>query len=163
MGDLDARPSKVKKQAGLVERKVCFISDAGNWGWGVGGWTSVHRPIPPTDKQGIRAFIDRVGIGVTCRNSTVISDSHLQLVISGLTSIMLLVLGTVNLQFGCAFVPISFQSVLRTAAAQVQVQSGYHVVNSSTWCFGTYKTAHRIRLRILSIDFEIELNGLDCS
>ena len=72
MGGLDARPSKVKKQAGLVERKVCFISDAGSWGGGGGGWTSVQRPIPPADKQGIRAFIDRVGIGVTCRNSTVI-------------------------------------------------------------------------------------------
>ena len=84
-------------------------------------------------------------------------------VINGLTSNTMVVLGTVNLQFGGAFVPISFQSVLRTVAAQVQVQSGHRVVNSSTWCFGTYKTAHRIRLRILSIALEIELNGLDCS
>ena len=145
-----------------MERKVCFISDAGNWR-GAGGWTSVQRLIPPADKQRVRAFIDRVGIGVTCRNSTVISDSHLQLVISGLTSIMLLVLGTVNLQFGGAFVPISLQSVLRIEAAQVQVQSGHHGVNSSTWCSGIYKTAHRIRLRILSIALEKELNVLGCS
>ena len=33
---------------------------------------------------------------VTCRNSTVISNSHLQLVISGLTSIILVVLGIVS-------------------------------------------------------------------
>ena len=32
-------PPKAKKQAKLVERKGCFISDAGNWG--VGWWTSV--------------------------------------------------------------------------------------------------------------------------
>ena len=35
---------KANKQARLVERKVCFISDAGNWG---GGWqTSVQRLTP---------------------------------------------------------------------------------------------------------------------
>ena len=87
--------------------------------------------------------------------------SHLQLVISGLTSTRLLVLGTVNLQFGGAFVPISFQSVLRPVAAQVQVQSGHRVVNFSTWCFGIYRTAHRIWLRILSIVLEKELKVLD--
>ena len=148
-------PQKSKSRPGWWKGKFVLFQMLATGGGGWGGWTSVQRPIPPTDKQGIRAFIDRVGIGVTCRNSTVISDCHLQLVISGLTSIMLLVLGTVNLQFGCAFVPISFQSVLRTVAAQVQVQSGHHVGNSSTWCFGTYKTAHRIRLRILSIALEI--------
>ena len=101
MGGLDARPSRVKKQARLVERKVCFISDAGNWGWGVEGgwWTSVQRLTPPAGKQWVRAFIDRVGIGVTCRNSTVPSNSHLQLVIRGLISTMLVALGTVNLLF----------------------------------------------------------------
>ena len=36
--------------------------------------------------------------GVICRNSTVISNSHLQLVINGLTGSILVVLGTVNLQ-----------------------------------------------------------------
>ena len=56
-----------------------------------------HNPPPPHDKQGVRLFIDRVGRGeVTCRNSTVISNSHVQLVISGLTSIVLVVLGIVK-------------------------------------------------------------------
>ena len=32
--------SKANKEARLVERKVCFISDAGNWGWGGGGHLS---------------------------------------------------------------------------------------------------------------------------
>ena len=50
--------------------------------------------------------------GATCRNSRVISNSHPQLVISGLTSIILDVLGPVYLQFQGALVPISLWSVL---------------------------------------------------
>ena len=47
-----------KKEASMVERKVCFISDVGNLGR---GWqTSVQRPTPHPDKQGVRAFLDRV-------------------------------------------------------------------------------------------------------
>ena len=49
---------KASKQARLVERKVCFTSDAGNWGRG-----RVVDVCPkadsPTDKQGMRAFTDR--------------------------------------------------------------------------------------------------------
>ena len=91
MGGLAARHSKANKQARLVERKGLFISDTGNlggWGW----WqTSVHRltPLPPTPDKGVRAFIDRVGGEVTCRNSTVI----LKLVIIDLTSSVLVVSG----------------------------------------------------------------------
>ena len=87
---------------------------------------SVQRPTPtPTcpNKQAVRAFYRQsvcvcvcVGGGaVTCRNSTVI----FKLVISGLISIILVVLGTVNLQFQGPFVPISLQSVFRIVAAQV--------------------------------------------
>ena len=114
MGDTIACHSKANK----LERNACFISDASNWGR---GWQpSVQRLTPPPDKQGVRAFIDKVCVwgGVTCRNSIVISNSHLQLVISGLTSIILVALGTVNLQFWGALVPISLQSVLRIVAAQ---------------------------------------------
>ena len=42
---LAAHRSKANKQARLVERKVCFISDAGNWR---GGQTYVQRLILPT-------------------------------------------------------------------------------------------------------------------
>ena len=132
-------------------------------GWR-GGQTSVQRPTPSpyTENQWGKSFY-RQKDGPTCRNSTVTSYSHLQTGHWGLTSIILIVLDTVNLQFQGPFVPISLQSVLRIEAAQVQVQSGHHGVNSSTWCSGIYKTAHRIRLRILSIALEKELNVLGCS
>ena len=42
-----------------------------------------------------------------------------KLVVSGLTSIILIVLGTVNLQFRGALVPISLWSILRIVAAHV--------------------------------------------
>ena len=53
---------------------------------------------------------------VTCRNSTVISNSQLQLVISGVTSIILVVLGTVNLQFHSTLISLSLQSILEIVA-----------------------------------------------
>ena len=43
----------------------------------------------------------------------------LKFVISGLTSIILVVLGTVTLQFQGALVPISLQSALRIVAAHI--------------------------------------------
>ena len=43
-GGAGACHSKASKQARLVEMKVCFISDASNWGGG--WWTSVQRPTP---------------------------------------------------------------------------------------------------------------------
>ena len=42
-----------------------------------------------------------------------------------------------------------------------RLQSGYHVVNFSMWCFSIYKTAHRIWLRILSIALVKELKVFD--
>ena len=60
-----------------------------------------------------------MGGGVRCRNNIVISNSHLQLVISGLTSTILVVVRTVNLQVRGVLVPISLRSVLRIEAAQV--------------------------------------------
>ena len=88
-------------------------------------------------------------------------SSHVQLVISGLTSITLVALGTVNLQFWGALVPISLWLVLRIVQLKSWVQSGHHVVNFSTWCFSIYKRAHRIWLRILSIALEEEVKSLN--
>ena len=84
----------------MVEKKVCFILDAGN---GRGGLTPVQRPTPPTDNQGARAFIDRRR-GLHAETAQAALTVILKLVIGGLTSILLIVLGTVNLQFqDCLF------------------------------------------------------------
>ena len=40
-----------------MERKVCFILDASNWGWG-GVVDVCPKAVPTTDKQWVRAFID---------------------------------------------------------------------------------------------------------
>ena len=99
VGGRAAHHSEVSKQARLVERQVCFTSGAGSWGGEGGGHLCKGRLLPPPKKQRRKAFIDRVVRGVARRNSTVLSNSHLQLVISGLSSIILVFLGTLNLQF----------------------------------------------------------------
>ena len=73
---------------------------------------------PDPNKQGVRAFTDRLAAGwewgrAMYRNSIVI----FKLVIVDLTSIILVVLGTVNnLQFQGPYVLVSFQPVLRIVA-----------------------------------------------
>ena len=122
-----------------------------------GGWSiSVQRLTPSPDKHGVRAFINRVGDAVTCRNNIVISNSHLQSVISGLTSIILVVLGTVNHHFQGALVPISLPSILGIVAAQVL--GTVWVIMSLTFPPGGL--VHRKWLRILSTALEKELKVL---
>ena len=78
-------------------------------------------PPPPPHTQTSRGWeLSWTGCGgVTGRQSTAVSNSHLPLVISGLTSILLAVLGTLNLHFQGALVPISLQSILGIVAAHV--------------------------------------------
>ena len=84
-----------------------------------------------------------------------------KLVISGLTRIILIVLGTVNVQFQvCLFVCLC-GLFLELWQLKSWVQSGHPVVNFSTWGFSICKTVHRIWLRILSIALENELKVLD--
>ena len=67
--------------ARLVERKVCFISDASDWGWGradVGAKADSPTPTLPTGLQWDMSFY-RQKERATCRNSTVSSDSYLQI------------------------------------------------------------------------------------
>ena len=54
MWDMAACCLKANKQARLVESKVCFFSDSGNWqgGW----WTSVQRPTAPTGNHWGKSF-----------------------------------------------------------------------------------------------------------
>ena len=71
--------SKASKQARLVERKVCFISDPNNLGVG-GIHLSKGQLLCPWQTE-VRAFTETVGVagGMTFRNSIVISNSHLQI------------------------------------------------------------------------------------
>ena len=60
----------------LVEGKVCFILDAGNlWGRAYTGPKASSPPHP----QLVRKSFCRLREGATCRNSTVSSDSHLEI------------------------------------------------------------------------------------
>ena len=83
-----------------------------------GGQTPVQRPTPPTDNQWATAFIDR-GRGQHAEIAESALTVILKLVISGLTSVILILLGTVNLQFQGLFVPISLMPVLGIVAAYV--------------------------------------------
>ena len=89
---------------------------------GVGGVDAspkAHSPPPTPSNQGV-ALIDggrEVHAGTAQSSLTVI----LKLVISDLTSVILNVLGTVNLQFQGRFVSIFLRPVLRIPAAYVMV------------------------------------------
>ena len=160
--------SKANKKARLVERKVCFISDASNCGRGGGGNQRPTPSVPPPTSKGVRAFIDRVGgTGLLAETAQSSLTVIFKLVIRGLIScfiltkmIILAVSGAVNLQFQGPFAPIYLQPVLRMQLTS-RVQSGCQVVHFSTWCFGICKTAHRMWLRILSIALEKELIVLE--
>ena len=129
---LAARHSKANKDASLVERKVCFILDT-SYGVGGGWWRADACPKanslpPPPDNQGAGAFIHR-GKALHAETAQSALTVILKLVISGPTSIISIVLGTVNLQFQGWFVSISLRPILGIAAAYVMATACHHVVN----------------------------------
>ena len=105
------------------------------------------------------------GRGLRAETAQSVLTVIFKLVIGGLISIILIVLGTVNLQFQGHFVPTSSRPVLGIVAAYVMaiVWFGRHVVNlfSTRWVFQYLQEAHRIWLGILSIAPEKELKILD--
>ena len=137
-GCLAAHRSKANKQGRLVERKVCFISDAGKWrrGW----QPSVQRPTQPSDKQAVRAFIDKV-VGVGGQHAETAPSSltvRFKLVISGLTSIILVILSTVIPSWVHLF-PILCDQFSELWQLKPWVQSGHHVPGDQLlqlvcWC-----------------------------
>ena len=72
----------------LVESKGCVIQEANSLG---SRWDLTESYLPAASF--VRAFKGRVSgvhrqrVGATCRKSTVGSDSHLEFVMSGLTSL----------------------------------------------------------------------------
>ena len=76
MVGLAACLSKTNKQARLVERRVCLISDASNWRGAGSGYLCKSQLHPYPLKSRGESFYRQ---SVSCRNSTVISNSHLQI------------------------------------------------------------------------------------
>ena len=75
-----AHHPEANKQPRLVERKVCFISNASSWGEEGGGRLSKGQlTLSPLHWQPVGIELLYTEGEVTCRNSTVSSDSHLQI------------------------------------------------------------------------------------
>ena len=122
--------SKANKEARLVERKVCFVLDAGKGrggvvGCGVGrlseGWLS------RTANRWTWASVDR-GRGHVWKRHSQLWQPSWNWSCSGLTSVVVIILSTVNLQFQGWLVPISLRPVLGFWQLMSRPQSGRHVV-----------------------------------
>ena len=100
-----------------MERKVCFILDASNRGWG-GGWTPVQKLTSPTllTIGGKSVHGQREGL---LTETAVSSDCHLVIGLQWSEQRHPDCLKYINLQFQGRLVPISLRSVLGTVAAYV--------------------------------------------
>ena len=96
-----------------MERKVCFILDAGNL-WGR-AYTGPKANSPPHPQLVGKSFY-RLREGLHAETAQSALTVILKLV-SGLTSVILIVLNTVSLQLQDRFVSISLRSVLGFVAA----------------------------------------------
>ena len=114
---LAARRSKANKEARLVEREVCFIWDAGNQGWESGGRAVSCPKADSLPLQPVGKSFYRLREGLHAETAQAALTVILKLVIHGLTSVILIVLGTVSFQFQGQFVPIYLRLVLGTGAA----------------------------------------------
>ena len=95
--------------------------------------------------------------GATCRNSTVSSDSHLE--IGHLWSDQH---HLAEVQFIFSLLPFPWGHFLELWQLMSWLRSGHDVVNFSLYgSFGVYKTAYRRWLRIFSVALEKELEVLD--
>ena len=98
-----------------MERKVCFIPETSNQGR---KQTTVQGPAPPTI-SGQELLWEGLHTEAAQSALTVI----FKLVIGGLTSIILMVIGMVNLQFQGQFVSISLRPIPGIVAAYVMATS----------------------------------------
>ena len=110
---------------GVCERSGCSLLKRPVWWKGKFAlfycWQLCEEGGRHLFKQRVTAFLDRVGCGRMSKAETAQSSLTVifKLAISGLTGIILVVLGTVNLQFWRALVHTSLQSILRIVAAHV--------------------------------------------
>ena len=102
-----------------MERKVCFISYAGNWGGRADVCPKDNSPC--TGNQWGKSFYrQKCGRGTRCRNSSHLTGIF-KLVISGLTTVISIVLDKVNYQFQDPVVSISLWSILGIVVALLWV------------------------------------------
>ena len=147
-----------------MERKVCFVLDASNR-WGVeGGRAPVQRPTPPPRPPTTRGqeLLSTEGGGYMQKQHRQLWQASWNWSCGGLTSVILIVLGTVSLQFWGQFVSISLKQILGIVAAYVMptVWSSCSSLLPPDGGFSICKTAHRIWLRILSIALGEEIKIL---
>ena len=104
---------KANKEVTLVERNVLR---SGCWQLADGVGNTCPTAISPSYSQWARAFIDswRELCTSTAQSARIVI---LKLVPSGLTSIILIVLSTVSLQYQGQFVPHFLRQILRIVAA----------------------------------------------
>ena len=116
--------------------------------WWGGGWAPVQRLTALSlENEWTRAFIDR-GRGLRAETA----ESALTVILKFIIGVWLTSswLSIVVLQFQGWFVPITRDPFSELWQLISGLQSGHHVFLLPGGVFSTYKTAHRIWLRILS-------------
>ena len=112
-------PLKTNQQARLGKFALSQMPATGEGGGGRHLFKGQLSTRPPPCQAVGKSFYRQSGGGGGGGTYMQKQHSHLESVVSGLTSIILVVLGTVYLQFQGTFVLISLRSILRTVAAQV--------------------------------------------
>ena len=112
--------SEANKESRLVERKVSFVSEAGNLGWEKGGLLSKGQlPTPTPNNQWARAFIGEWR-GLQAETAQSVLTVIFKLVIWWkLISIVLIVLNIVELCVQGRFLPTSLTPALGIVAAYI--------------------------------------------
>ena len=122
-----AHLSKANRQSKLVERKVCFISDASRWCREEGGHLSKGW-FPPSGSHWGKSFY-RQTEGTYAETVQSVLTVIFKLIICGLTSMILVVLGTVNLQFQVHLFPFLWGQFSELWQLMSWIQSVYYIVN----------------------------------
>ena len=128
----------ISQRRGQVGGKESLLYFGGwqPWGWREANSCTEADSLCPstTQESGARAFMER-GRGLHAETAQSALTVILKLVTAGLTSVILIFLSTVNLQFQGWFVSISLRPVLRLVAVYVTATVGHHINFSTCWGF----------------------------
>ena len=114
-------PKSVTKERGWLLARQKLINSTGSW---KGKLLYLADNCPKADSThshqagGWNSYRQN-GVGLQAETPQPSPTGIFELVITGLTSVIMVVLGTVNLQFWSPFIPISLQPVLGIVAAHV--------------------------------------------